>query len=64
MAGGREKKERERVREREHEVEVGWVGRWRRSEKIWGKGKNMIKIHCLKRIIIEKNKIVLSVQKL
>lgn len=29
--------------DRDHEV--GWVGKWEESARIWGKGKNMIKIH-------------------
>lgn len=38
----------ERNRGREHVIEVGWVGRWRRSEWSWGKKKNMIKKCCMK----------------
>lgn len=30
------------------EHEVGWVGRWMRIWKELGKGKNMIKIYCMK----------------
>lgn len=41
-------REGERNRGREHVIEVGWVGRWRRSEWSWGKKKNMIKKCCMK----------------
>lgn len=34
---------------------VGWVGRWKRSERSWGRGNNMIKIHCMKKIKLKDN---------
>lgn len=33
------------------ENEIGWVGNWVRSWRIWGIGKNMIKIYCIQTII-------------
>lgn len=35
---------------RRKEREVGWVGRWD-SGRNWGRGKNVIKIYCMGKIL-------------